>query len=225
MNLLNEDILFKNEFLSITFGSMCSMKTITSIISVNTLSDIGLRCLYINHSYDERDTAGRSNEGNINTHHSSPPNLSKNVHCIKTDNLSSIDVSNFDFIQIDEGQFFNDIFFTVRYWVDTLKKKVSISALDGDSNRDIFNIQLMMLIPYANVVRKSKGSCQICKSNYSYFSTRLTDSKEKIVVGGTDIYRTTCRDCYLETRPLDDNVTLKERMISQLEALITELKK
>ena len=38
----------------------------------------------------------------------------------------------------------------------------------------------------------------ICRGENAVFNLRLTESTEKIVVGGEDIYKSVCRKCYNE---------------------------
>lgn len=114
----------------VIFGSMFSRKSTTLRDEITTLADIGLKVLYINHSKDVRETEAQ--DRNITTHHSGFKGLSDKVTAIKIDQLSKVDVSNYDVIGIDEGQFFKNLDKVVRGWVLNHAKIVIVASLDGD---------------------------------------------------------------------------------------------
>jgi len=114
----------------IIFGPMFSGKSTKLRQEITTLADVGLKTLYINHSIDNRKT--EAYDQIITTHHSGFKGLSDKIDVIKINALSRIDVSMYDAIAIDEGQFFDDIDEVVREWVLKDAKIVIIASLDGD---------------------------------------------------------------------------------------------
>jgi thymidine kinase len=188
----------KGGFLEIELGPMFSGKSISGLRRLVTYHDIGFKCLFINSHLDDREVS--STNTIISTHHSGGINLPSTLHQLKVKNLSDIDVLEYNMIHIDEAQFFNDLDI-VRIWVDEYKKVVSISGLDGDYKRNVFNQQLLNLIPFADVVTKKRSYCQSCLKDhnitYAPFTKRNVVSTEVILPGGADLYSPSCRSCYL----------------------------
>jgi thymidine kinase len=99
-----------------------------------------------------------------------------------------------EFILINEGQFFEDLFPAV---IEMLKdgKKVYIAGLDGDFERKKFG-SLLELIPLCDKVTKLTSLCSICKDGTpGIFSLRLTQEKQQTLIG-SDNYIPVCRNCY-----------------------------
>lgn len=139
----------------IIFGPMFAGKTSKLTAELTTCADIGLKCLYINHSFDERNTQYSSEEAT--SHSSQFKGLSKKIMTCKIDYLGRlmplsetniygfkdgqgyltksqklIDINKYDVIGIDEGQFFSDLVTNVRDWVLKKNKRVIIASLDGN---------------------------------------------------------------------------------------------
>src|SRR5437016_5373645 len=91
----------------IIFGPMFSGKSTRLREEITRFADTGSIPLYINNFIDNRKT--ESQDQNITTHHSGFKGLSNKVVAIKVKNLSTVDVSEYDVIGIDEGQFFEDL--------------------------------------------------------------------------------------------------------------------
>jgi len=183
-------------------GCMKSMKTSLSIQRLVTLSDLGYKCLYINHSLDVRPNL--TGNGMISTHQFSHLDLPSTVTCVKTDMLSKIDITGYDVIQVDEAQFYPDVD-VIRSWVEESNKPVYITALDGDFNRVPFNNGVLNLIPFSDSMTMHTSVCERClkvksKVTPARFTNRLVPSDEEILIGGSDVYQVSCRDCYIEIR-------------------------
>lgn len=111
---------------------------------------------------------------------------------IVTKNLNDVDVSQYDYIFIDEGQFFDDIeLFCLRYY----EKHIFIAALDLDCKQvkfesmgDLFNI---------SIVIKFKSTCDKCGMKNGEFTIRNKMSLDEplIQIGGHDLYSVICIDC------------------------------
>lgn len=112
-----------------------------------------------------------------------------------------------DVLLIDEGQFFPDLYESIKKIITNDKNKISIYifGLDGDSNNNKFG-QILDLIPYCDSVEKLTSLCEICKNNPkvkscppAIFSHRKTkENSLQILIGSSDIYIPLCRSCYLK---------------------------
>jgi thymidine kinase len=196
----------------IIFGPMFSGKSTKLRQEITTLADIGLKTLYINHSIDNRKT--EAYDQIITTHHSGFKGLSDKIDVIKIDVLSNIDVSMYDAIAIDEGQFFDDIDHIVREWVLKDAKIVIIASLDSDYMMRPFGkvINLICICESGNV-EKLHAVCDKClktslvngrilripASFTAKFDINLRKSGyTQIEVGGNESYLPVCMKCYQE---------------------------
>ena len=70
--------------------------------------------------------------------------------------------------------------------------------MDGDSNRDNFG-EIHKLIPLCDEIIKLKAYCSMCKDGTpGIFSKRISEKKDKILVGSDEDYIAVCRKCYLQ---------------------------
>lgn len=165
---------------------------------------MGLRCLYINHSLDNRSDAPFS------THSALYKDLVLNFDSLQSNDLYKVNIDDYQIIGIDEAQFFNDLSMVVD-WVDRLGKHVIVAGLDGDFNRQRFGY-LLNLIPFSDSVQKLCAYCKNCAKDGKLrdaIFTRYTgarDSDSTVVVGGAECYTPVCRACY--------NIVLMDRHLS-----------
>ena len=193
--------------LELIFGSMFSGKTTYLLNQLTTCADVGLNCLYINHSSDQREV--EKFDTNVTTHHSLFNGISEKISTKKTSSLSDIDVEAYDVIGIDEGQFFEDIVPTVRKWVMKYNKHVFISSLDGDSNIKPFgHVHELICLCHPGSLRKLEAKCMNCLKtglvdrHLSFvpagYSFKKSGSKEtQTDVGGVDKYMAVCLKCHI----------------------------
>jgi len=169
--------------LHIILGPMFSGKT-TKLIN---LSHNYSRPIFINYKLDTR-----YHDSLLSTHDGIT------VPCIQSlflyDILQEILVIESDAIFINEGQFFTDVFDSVKTLVEKYNKKVYICGLDGDYLRKTFG-DLFKLIPLCDTVEKLSSKCDMCK-NPAPFTCRLTSHTEQLLIGA-DEYTTLCRECYV----------------------------
>jgi thymidine kinase len=197
------------------FGPMFSGKSTTLRDEITTLADIGLKVIYINHTKDVRDTEAQ--DRNITTHHSGFRGLSEKVSVIKIDQLSKVNVEDYNVIGVDEGQFFDDLDVVVRKWVLKEAKIVIIASLDGDFMMRPFGKahKLVCICEPWNVVKLS-AMCVKCIEyslehgrivrNSAGFTAKFKIDPEIIEgkdytqddVGGKDKYLPVCMKCYQE---------------------------
>lgn len=103
------------------------------------------------------------------------------------------ETNNFNYIFINEGQFFPDLKESVITFIERYNKNVVICGLDCDYKQEKFG-QIWDLIPHANNVIKLQGKCNNC-ANKSLFTHRLTNEVIQEVIG-TQNYIPLCRACY-----------------------------
>ena len=176
-------------YLKMIIGCMFSGKSSELLRQCRTYQSIDKKILYINYIDDTRYSSTE-----ITTHDNSGENA------IFVKNLNDIiqlpDFKTADIIGINEAQFFEDVYETVKSLVDDYNKIVIICGLDGDYERKPFG-DFLQLIPHAEEVLKLKALCKMCKNGtYAAFTKRIVDSSEQVLIGGTDTYLPVCRDCF-----------------------------
>jgi thymidine kinase len=109
-----------------------------------------------------------------------------------------------EYILIDEGQFFEDLYDFVRVAVDIDGKHVYISGLMSDYQRKPFKV-ISQVLPLADNIIFKHGKCAHCDAK-SIFSKRkkVVDEKQdsegrvptgQVLIGSTN-YEPVCRKCY-----------------------------
>jgi len=181
-------------YLEVTFGPMFSGKTTSLIHMANTfiktkqIQSKHIKVLIVNHIGDVRTTE---------TIDGLTPHIeSKIIECDKTTKkvkcLSEIDVEEFNYILVDECQFFGDLVVNIMKWLD-LGKHIHCCGLVSDSKRYIFG-DLHELIPRADNVNQLKALCFYCgdKTPNAPFTKCLEDKKTQVLVGGNGKYIPVC---------------------------------
>jgi thymidine kinase len=103
------------------------------------------------------------------------------------------EINHYNYIFINEGQFFPDLKEAVITLIERYNKNVVICGLDCDYKQEKFG-QIWDLIPHANNIIKLQGKCNNC-SNKSLFTHRITNEVSQEVIG-TNNYIPLCRTCY-----------------------------
>jgi thymidine kinase len=190
MNIRRSIISKKYCDLHLILGPMFSGKTSSLISNLTKYTDVGIPCLYINSSFDIRDT-------HFSTHNSSLSSISPKIILKKVSTLNEIDIKlidQVDVIAIDESQFFTDLLENTIKWLHKCKI-IFVAGLDADISQNPFG-DILKLIPYASKIKKLLSICDLCKSNgeltLAPFSSRKTNSNEKILIGGSDLYYPLC---------------------------------
>lgn len=190
------DLFNPKSSIDIIFGPMFSGKTTELIRRLTIFNEAGMKVVYINSSYDTRDAL-------MSTHNKSLVlNGSQKFETLKTFDLTSIMplIKEFDVIGIDEAQFFKDLKRCSVEMAETLNKKVIISGLNGDFQREAFG-EINALIPLCDNITKLYPFCLLCrdldKLSPALFSKRLDQSaRDVICIGANDKYVPVCRECY-----------------------------
>ena len=186
-------------YLELFIGPMFSGKSSKVVFKLSSMADQRFHCLYINSNKDVRKTESQDNF--VTTHNSTYSQISPKIKCMKVSNLNEVSVTDFDYIGIDEFQFFNneDAVRCVRDWV-SFGKHVLIASLDGDCYRRNFG-KILDLIPNADEVTKLTAYCDLCRDNYGLvkkapFTARMTSDTTAELVGGSNLYKAMCRSCH-----------------------------
>ena len=123
------------------------------------------------------------------------------MKCLKARKLfdiSSLELNEASVVIINEGQFFEDLYDFCINMAETRGKHVLVCGLDGDYTRKPFG-DILRLVPVAETVKKLSALCAICKDGTKgYFSKRIVEKKEQVLIGSDDMYIPVCRRHYLE---------------------------
>ena len=183
--------------LELIIGPMFSGKSTELIKRIRLLQKIDKKILVIKPIIDSR-----YNQNKITSHNY------ESVDCIVLEKLEDIkdnDVIKYNTIVIDEGQFFSDLVHVVTKWVDNFNVDIIVGGLDGDFQRQPIGT-ILNLIPYADQCYKLTSLCSICKDGTNApFSFRLTNSIDKVLVGGSETYIPVCRKHFNESNIKNTN--------------------
>ncbi|OYD26803.1 thymidine kinase [Mycoplasma testudineum] len=104
--------------------------------------------------------------------------------------------SDYNFVIIDEVQFFDLKIVDVIEELASSGKRVIVSGLDTDFRRKPFPV-VAQLLAMAEHVTKLSAVCVICH-NAATTTYRTSDSTETNLLGDDDIYQARCRTCHIE---------------------------
>lgn len=180
--------------LQLIFGPMFSGKTTTLVALLNNYVSVGQnRVLYVNNILDTR----QSSDGFISTHNAVL--RVNNIDKCKVEFLRELDISKYDVIGVDEGQFFSDLVVTIRSWLD-IGKIILVAGLDGDYRMQPFG-EMCELICCAEQISKLCAFCQEClrkgRCNVpAPFTHRYISTDEQVKIGAAETYQALCRKCF-----------------------------
>jgi len=135
--------------------------------------------------YDEHDVVSH-NETSIR---STPVNFAEDILLLSGD---------CDVVGIDEVQFFDDQIIPVVKKLAIQGKRVIVAGLDMDFEGNPFE-PTPKLMAIAEYVTKVNAICMKC-GNLAAFSFRLSDAKEKVLLGEKESYEARCRKCFYEDK-------------------------
>lgn len=187
--------------LTLIIGPMYAGKT-TEMFRRVKRSIIGRQsAVIIKHSTDQRYTKKRSLACSHDAEQMSA------LECSQLMDLKNhSDVINSQVIGIDEGQFYSDLL-EFCLWAISQSKHIIVSALDSDFLMEPFE-NVVSLVPKAEKVRKLHAVCVLCQDKAA-FSRRLVADGPKILVGGTEAYVASCRNCF--EKPIDSTLLKHQR--------------
>lgn len=176
--------------LDIILGPMFSGKTTKLLEIIENLDSTNKKYLVIKPQIDDRYLNDQKNF--IVSH-----NFIKKECIVTTDLkkiLSELKPSQFEYILIDEAQFFPDLYnFTVSC-LEKLNINVIVTGLDGDYLRKPMG-EILNLLPIADSITKLKSKCNTCGKE-AIFTHRISAEKEQVIIGGSDKYIPLCRNHY-----------------------------
>ncbi len=199
----------------IIVGPMFAGKSSRLYVELGECADIGLKCLYVNHVKDTRNT--EFYDSSTSSHSSNFRGLSDKIDTVKVKELEHVNIDNYDVVGIDEGQFFTDLNDTVRKWVFQ-KKRVIVASLDGDIHMNPFGqVHMLMCLCDPGAVTKLGARCKKCMSKDHIYrhhrlvnagftilnnidESELSGSKNNIKVGGANEFQAVCMKCYVESK-------------------------
>jgi thymidine kinase len=175
--------------LKLIVGCMFSGKSSEIIKEVNRLKVIEKSILCINSYLDKRYT-----NGNISTHDKNI--INDTISVIKLNDLSYDFIKNYEYIIIDESQFFDDLYEFTYEMVNKYNKHLIVVGLNGDSNKQNFG-NIYKLYPEADEIKLLKALCVYCKNGTeALFSKRIVDCDNQTDIGSSEKYIPLCRQCY-----------------------------
>jgi thymidine kinase len=117
-------------------------------------------------------------------------------HATKLDEIPTNKYTECEYIIVDEGQFFEDLFDFVTTATDLNDKHVIVVGLNGDSNRENFG-DIYKLYPLADKINLLTAMCIKCKNGTpGIFSKKIVNDTNQTDVGSTDKYIPVCRKCF-----------------------------
>lgn len=139
----------------------------------------------IDKRYDKHDVVSH----NENSIRSTPVNFADDILLLSGD---------CDVVGIDEVQFFDEQIVAVAQKLAGQGKRVILAGLDMDFEGNPFE-PMPKLMAIAEYVTKVNAICMKC-GDLAAFSFRLSDAKEKVVLGEKESYEARCRKCFYEDK-------------------------
>jgi len=176
--------------IQVIFGPMFSGKTTELIRRCRRYQIANYKCAVVKYARDQRYT--ETNQ--IATHDE------QRLAAFAAIELQHVrdQLREYEVIGIDEGQFFPDIIETCEQLANE-GKTVIVAALDGTFQREGFG-RILELVPKAEHVIKLTAVCMNCY-NDAAFTKRFSEDTTIEVIGGSEMYSATCRDCHAGKTP------------------------
>ena len=176
--------------IDIITGPMFSGKTTELVRRLGILNSANFKVVYVNSTIDTRK----------NISHNSFFNGKLSIDSIRTESLFGVDLMDYDVIGIDEAQFFSDLYFYCLEMCERYGKKIIVSGLNSDFQRNKFG-QIMELVPICDTVVTLASFCKESANKNQFipalFSKRIDKCNQNSVsVGAGESYIPVCRICY-----------------------------
>lgn len=180
--------------LSLIVGPMFSGKSTRLIQYIRSFRTLEYSICIIKPSIDTRYT--EKNE--LCTHNKEK----ESCIVLPTDCLESVFQLNMyqeaSIIMIEEGQFFKELYNVILHMIDVDKKTVYVSALNGDSQRQLFG-EVYKLLPLCHSIEWLSALCKSCKDGTpGIYSKKKVYNSDQIQVAGSDVYEAVCSKHYHE---------------------------
>ncbi len=175
--------------LEVICGSMFSGKTEELIRRLNRAKIARLKVEIFKPKIDTRYHEEEVVSHNENSIRSTPVDFAEDILLLS---------GNCDVVGIDEVQFFDDRIVSVVTQLANQGKRVIMAGLDMDFEGHPFE-PMPKLMAVAEYVSKVHAICMKC-GDLAAFSLRLSDSKQKVMLGEHSIYEARCRKCFFEDK-------------------------
>lgn len=170
--------------IQLIIGPMFSGKTTELLRRLQRASIAGKKVVFLRPKIDTRETITHDEVKSLGS-----------IPQLFLSDLSEFDVNSYEYIGVDEGQFFNNLAFHVNNWAN-LDRHVIVAGLDATSELTPFE-EILQLIPYAEEVTKLNAVCTKCGSDFGAFTKFVGgEKKDKVLVGGKGMYEARCRKCW-----------------------------
>jgi thymidine kinase len=174
--------------LHLILGPMFSGKSTRLINHIRTFTMLEYTVFIIKPDIDKRYTTLPE----ICTH----DQMKHNCHMVPMDAYESIldtpEYKKANVVMIEEGQFFVHIYKLVRHMLDIDKKRIFVTALNGDSQRELFG-DIYKLLPLCHTMELLQALCMQCKDGTpAVYSKRKLNFDQQIQVAGNDVYEAVC---------------------------------
>lgn len=178
-------------WIEVICGSMFSGKTEELIRRLNRALLAGQKVEIFKPSIDTRYHPSDVVSHNANTIRCTPVDFSEDIMLIS---------ANSNVVGIDEAQFFDDRLVDVCNKLADNGKRVIVAGLDMDFSGKPFG-PMPQLMAIAEFVTKVHAICMVCGAVASY-SYRLSEKKQKVLLGEKSAYEARCRKCFDEGQKL-----------------------
>jgi thymidine kinase len=173
-----------NSQLTLCIGPMFSGKTSYLLEKINEFNIEQKKFIVIKPNIDIR-----YNINKIVNHNS------VSYDCISLNILDELDFNDCpNIILIDEGQFFSDLYDSVKKLL-SLGKQLYIAGLNGDYKMELFG-QIINLLSIADNIIYKQAQCSCGKS--ASFTARTVNDTNVVLIGSTDKYLPVCKQCYYQ---------------------------
>ncbi|KEO73034.1 thymidine kinase [Anditalea andensis] len=179
----------KNGHVEVICGSMFSGKTEELIRRLNRALIARQKVEIFKPAVDKRYHDFDVVSHNENTIRSTPVQFANDILLL---------AGNCEVVGIDEVQFFDNQIVNVANILAKSGKRVIMAGLDMDFEGHPFE-PMPQLLAIAEYVTKVHAICMKCGALASY-SYRLSEGKDKVMLGEKDIYEARCRRCFYEDK-------------------------
>ncbi|MFC3416753.1 thymidine kinase [Algoriphagus hitonicola] len=180
---------FQKGQIEVICGSMFSGKTEELIRRLNRAKIARQKVEIFKPSVDKRYHEEDVVSHNDTSIRSTPVNFAEDILLLS---------GNCDVVGIDEVQFFDEQIVSVAQKLANQGKRVILAGLDMDFEGKPFG-PMPKLMAVAEYVTKVHAICMKC-GDLAAFSFRLSDSKQKVMLGEKDSYEARCRKCFYEDK-------------------------
>jgi thymidine kinase len=170
--------------ISLIIGPMFSGKTTELLRRLQRAIIAGKKAILLRPKIDTRETITHDELKKLD-----------NIPYLFLQDLVDFNPDDYDYIGIDEGQFFNNLAHFANLWANS-GKHIVVAGLDATSELSMFE-EILQLIPFSEEVIKLNAVCTRCGSDNGAFTKFIgSQKKDKVLVGGKGVYEARCRKCW-----------------------------